>query len=109
MTTEAESAPGPGRCSICGALAAEESSFRKYGWPTEDVALPPAASQLVVVKDYRPHASRLLQLRQCPECGAYFRYRTDYTYLAGGSEDEEYLERLTPTEAAEYLARPAPE
>ena len=60
------------------------------------------------MKDFKPYDSRALQLKQCPECGTYYLYRTDYEYLVNGSEDEEVLTRLKPEEATEYLARPAP-
>lgn len=95
-------------CAICGELAGEEVATQKYGWPQSDTFLPVESGKLTVVRDFRPNDSRALQLRQCPACGTYYLYRTDYTYLAGGSEDEEYLTRLTNDEAAEYLDRPAP-
>jgi uncharacterized C2H2 Zn-finger protein len=65
--------------------------------------LPAAASQLIVVKDLRPGSSRMLQLKQCPQCGSYYLYRTDYEYLVNGSEDEEFLTRLTVQQADEWL------
>ena len=96
-------------CRICSRLLDEHYAFQKYGWPEDDTHLPDAASHLRVVRDFRPYDSRKLQLWQCPECGAYYLYRTDYEFLAGGSEDEEFLTRLTNDEAAEHLQRPAPE
>lgn len=108
MTAAPDTAPPTSPCRICAGLLGEEYAMQKYGWPQDDTALPPAAGRLTVVRDFRPHDSRMLQLRQCPECGTYYLYRTDYTFLAGGSEDEEFLTRLTDAEAAEYLARPAP-
>lgn len=94
------------RCTICSGLSGEETAVQKYGWPEHTTYLPPSASQLRVVRDFRPGDSRLFQLRQCPECHTYYLYRTDYTFLAGGSEDEEYLTRLTNDEAMEYLQKP---
>jgi hypothetical protein len=96
-------------CQICANLQQEEYAFQKYGWPDGDTYLPSAAGQLIIVRDFQPYDSRKLQLRQCPICGAYYLYRTDYEYLVNGSEDEEYLTRLTDQEAAEYLARAQPE
>lgn len=96
------------QCSICAGLLDEEYAFQKYGWPDDDTFLPEAAGKLTIVKDFEPYGSRKLQLRQCPNCGTYYLYRTDYEYLAGGSEDEEFLTRLTNEEAAPYLQRPAP-
>ena len=93
-------------CPICSTLADEEAAYQKYGWEEHNTHLPAAASQLIVVKDFRPYDSRALQLKQCPHCGTYYLYRSDYEYLVNGSEDEEYLTRLTAQQTAEYLARP---
>jgi hypothetical protein len=96
-------------CRICASLLGEEYAFQKYGWSYDDTHLPGAAGSLKVVRDFQPYGSRKLQLQQCPECGTYYLYRTDYEFLVNGSEDEEFLTRLTDNEAAEYLERPAPE
>lgn len=104
MTDSAEDSGQP--CQICAGLLDEEYAFQKYGWPEHDSSLPPAASRLTIVRDLRPHSSRTLQLRQCPTCGTYYLYRTDYEFLAGGSEDEQFLNRLTDEQAAEYLRQP---
>ncbi len=94
----------PGRpCGICAGLPDEAYAFQKYGWEDGNTYLPAAAEQLVVVRDFRPYGSRKLEIQQCPECGTYYLYRTDYEYLVNGSEDEEFLTRLTPEQAAEYL------
>lgn len=93
-------------CAICSSLQDEEYAFQKYGWPDDDTFLPAAAAKLVVVRNLRPHGSRDLLLKQCPQCGTFYLYRTDYEYLVNGSEDEEFLTRLTPDQAAEYLNRP---
>lgn len=87
-------------------MYAEEYALQKYGWPQDDTYLPPAAGKLTTVRDFRPYDSRKLQLRQCPECGAYYLYETDYEFLVGGSEDEEFLTRLMLEQAQEYLNRP---
>lgn len=96
-------------CTTCSSLSGEEFALQKYGWEQNNIYPPPAASRLSVVRDFRPGDSRLLQLLQCPECATYYLYRTDYTFLVGGSEDEEYLTRLTNEAANEYLQRPAPD
>jgi hypothetical protein len=90
-------------CSICSQLADKEFGYQKYGWEDDDKYLPTAASSLKIIIDFKPYASRKLQLQQCPECRTYYLYRTDYEYLANGSEDEEFLTRLSATEAAKYL------
>ena len=97
------------QCSICSSLSDEAYALQKYGWEEDNTYLPPAAGRLTVLKDFNPYDSRKLQLRQCPECSTYYLYRADYEYLVNGTEDEEFLTRLTEAEAAEYLARPAPE
>lgn len=56
-----------------------------------------------------PNGDRALQLQQCPECRAYYLYRTDYEFLVNGSENDEYLSRLTDAEAAPYLTEPVDE
>jgi len=90
-------------CSICSQLAAEESASQKYGWEEHNTYLPDAANSLIVVKDFKPHSSRKLQLQQCPECQTFYLYKTDYEYLVNGSEDEEYLTRLSDEQANTYL------
>jgi hypothetical protein len=37
-------------------------------------------------------------------CGTYYDYETTYEFLIGGSEDEERLDRLTPTEARRFYS-----
>lgn len=91
------------QCKTCSNLQDQEYASQKYGWEENNTYLPAAASQLELVRDLRPYGSRKLQLQQCPECGAYYLYRTDYEYLVNGSEDEEFLTRLTEEQAAEYL------
>lgn len=101
-----DSPPDTAPCSICAQLSDEEYAFQKYGWPENDTSLPAAAARLVMIRDFNRYGSRQLQLWQCPECGGYYLYRTDYEYLAGGSEDEQFLTRLSREQSAEYLARP---
>jgi hypothetical protein len=96
------------QCRICSSLQDQEYAFQKYGWEQDNTHLPAAASHLKVVRDFRPYDSRKQQLQQCPECGTYYLYRTDYEFLVNGSEDEEYLTRLTEEQATEYLNRPSP-
>ncbi len=94
----------PAGCSICSSLKDQEAAFQKYGWEENDTYLPAAYNQLDEVVNLKPHdSSRQLKLLQCPECHTYYLYRTDYEYLVNGSEDEEYLTRLTPEEATQYL------
>jgi hypothetical protein len=105
MSQDTRQIPPTSTCSICSQLAAEESAFQKYGWEEDNSYLPNAAGKLQIVRDFKPHSSRLLQIRQCPECATYYLYRTDYEYLVNGSEDEEYLTRLSTEAAAKYLEK----
>jgi len=109
MPDNPESVPPYKVCPICANLSDKEYAFQKYGWAQDDTHLPEAASHLAVVRDFRPFDSRKLQLQQCPKCDTYYLYKTDYEFLVNGSEDEEFLTRLTQAEAATYLQRPAPE
>jgi len=90
-------------CGTCGALQDREFGYQKYGWAEDDVHLAAAAASLIVLKDFKPHSSRALQLQQCPACNTYYLYQTDYEYLVNGSEDEQTLTRLTDAQAAKYL------
>jgi len=104
MPQGAEKNVSPEQCGICSGLTDEAYASQKYGWEEHNSYLPAAAGQLKIVQDLRPFGSRKLQLQQCPECGCYYLYRTDYEYLVNGTEDEEYLTRLTADVAAEYLS-----
>lgn len=90
-------------CEICSQLAGEEYAFQKYG-SENNTYLPAVSGRLILVKDFDPYSSRKKQLWQCPLCRTYYFYRTDYEYLVNGSEDEEFLTRLSPEQAAPYLA-----
>lgn len=94
---------GHAACSICSNLGDREYACQKYGWPENDTQLPPATGQLVLVRDLRPEGGRQLQLLRCPACGTYYLYRTDYEYLTNGSEDEQFLDRLSASQASELL------
>lgn len=92
-------------CTICSQLADKESAFRKFGNDDISTTLPDVSQNLAIVKDFRPLSERKIQLKQCPRCGTYYLYRTDYDYYVNGSEDEQELTRLTDSEASEYLNR----
>jgi hypothetical protein len=93
------------QCDICSSLADQEYAFQKYGAEQYDTHLPEAANALKVVRDFKPHDSRKLQIWQCPGCGTCYLYRTDYEYLVNGSEDEEFLTRLTEAQAREEMMK----
>ena len=85
-------------CSICSSLKDGEDNFFNS-------SLPRAAYKLILVHDMTRNGSRKKEVKQCPECKTYYFYRTDYEFLAGGSEDEEYLTRLSDEEAQGYLCQ----
>lgn len=93
-------------CSICSSLADREYAYQKFGSEDGDSQLPAAAGKLIQVRDLSPQGSRRLELLRCPNCGTHYLYRTDYEYLVNGSEDEQFLNRLTPEQAGEYLNMP---
>jgi len=90
-------------CGICAQLKEKESSFKKFGRDEGDSDLPAAAEKLVLVKDFRPGSSRASMLKKCPECGTYYLYESDYEYLVNGTEDEEFLCRLSAGDARGIL------
>lgn len=89
-------------CGSCSNLAAKEYAMQKYG-SDNNTYLPESAGKLAEIHDFKPQSSRKRILKQCQECKTYYLYRTDYEYLVGGSEDEEFLQRLNESEAEELL------
>ncbi|HWS99467.1 MAG TPA: hypothetical protein VN256_04275 [Pyrinomonadaceae bacterium] len=106
MTSDSNNAGRRGHCSICSQLEDHEFGRQTHGRPEEDTFLPDAARRLENIRELKPGSVRYTWLRQCPECATYYLHRTDYEYLATGSEDEQILTRLTDEQAAEYLAQP---
>lgn len=98
-----------GHCGICSQLKDHEFGRQTHGRPEEDSFLPDAARRLENIRELKPGSVRYTWLRQCPECATYYLHRTGYEYLATGSEDEQFLTRLTDEQAAEYLSRPLPD
>ena len=95
------------QCDVCSSLSESEYGYSKYGWLDHAINLPDAFGSLVMVKNLKPlSGDRQLLLYRCPGCGAWFLYRSDYEYLTNGTEDEQFLTRLSEEEAAEYLNRP---
>lgn len=94
-------------CAICTQIGPYSRGLQCGGREEEDSFLPEAGEKLVLIRDLKPWSgTRQLVVRQCPECGTYYLYKTDYEYLATGSEDEQELTRLTAEEAQAYLQRP---
>jgi len=91
-------------CSICSRLGEIETSFSKYGSDDPDRLLPPEASRLVPLSPPDSYDAERHHVRRCPECGTFYRYDQSYEYLVNGSEDEEELRRLTPTEVRDRMS-----
>lgn len=92
-----------GDCEICGQLADVETSFEKWGWEEQTRRLPPAAGRLIPFELLDSYEAERHHVRRCPICRVFYRYDWTYEYLSNGSEDEETLARLTPTQARAYL------
>lgn len=90
-------------CATCGELGAVVYATEKVGWPEHSAALPDAASKLETVREISRGGGRCKAVRRCPTCGDYFFYELDYEFLAGGSEDDESLRRLTVEQAEALL------
>jgi hypothetical protein len=93
-------------CDTCGSLADREEAFYKAGQDTGNTSLPPAAQDLILVDDRTGVSSRAKQLKRCPQCETYYWFWTDYEFLVGGTEDEQFLIRLAPEQLSEYLEEP---
>jgi hypothetical protein len=93
--------PKPEKCPICGDLQHYHLGMQKHGREGEDTFLPPACGKLKTVREgvVLPGEGKG-DLEQCPECEAWFFYRSEYEYLATGSEDSQILMRLSPEEFA---------
>lgn len=93
-------------CSICSQIKDYEYGLQTHGREEEDTFLPKAGSQLKIAKYLKSQGERRIYVAICPQCGTHYLFKSDYEYLATGSEDEQSLKRLTAEEAATYLAMP---
>jgi len=91
-------------CEICRHLSDVETSFSKYGWDEMTRSLPAEAWRLLPVEDTSSYDAERHHVRRCPICGTFYQYDQSYEYLVNGSEDEEVLTRLTPTQARRFLS-----
>jgi hypothetical protein len=91
-------------CRVCGDLGAVEYGSQKGGRPEEDTFIPPAMERLERVADLGTDGSREHTLLQCPECGRWFRYDTDYEFIVPGTEDSQTLRGIGEDEAKVLLA-----
>jgi len=91
------------QCEICRQLAEIETSFSKYGWDDMTQSLPAAAHRLKTVRPSANYDEERSHVEQCPICGIYYHYSKWYDYYVNGSEDEEKLVRLTPSEVRQYI------
>ena len=87
-------------CAICSRLKDTETSFEKYLAPDYDRPLPEAAAQLVVLLLGEVDPERT-HVRRCPLCGTLYEYLRSHEYMINGTEEEETLVRLQPSQATE--------
>jgi hypothetical protein len=91
-----------GRCLVCSKLKDGKYALQKFG-SDDNTFLPEEVYKLRVISDLNPCSSRKMYLKQCPECGAFYLYETEYEFPVCGSEDEQTLTRLSDKEALKYL------
>ena len=96
-------------CSICSQLKDYQRGLQVVGREEEDTFLPEAGERLKLVRDLKPEACRYMYLAVCPECGTHYLFKSDYEYLAFGSEEEQILKRLTEAEVIKYSTWPQAE
>ena len=92
------------KCSICSQLKKSDYIFNKGGWD-EVQRFPAAFDKLKKIKQLndKTYTSRPHSILQCPECSKYYYHRVDYEYDVGGTEDEEYLYKISIKEAKDRL------
>jgi hypothetical protein len=88
------------KCSICKTIPNKTGEFYKGGVLDGD-PLPESVHKLKILgvpyfDDSTSHSNYCL--KQCPECGTYYRWEMEYEYLVNGSEDDIGLFRLSDTE-----------
>ena len=96
-------------CPICSQLKDTETSFAKYLAPQHDRPLPAAAAQADRVAGHRPEGRRLKK-RTCAaarNCGTFYRYLQLHEYMINGTEDEEELTRMSPSQATAFYLEQA--
>ncbi len=76
--------------------------------PQLDQPLPEAAARLSVLPAVDPAAdSEKAHVRRCPHCGTFYRYLQSHEYMINGTEDQEELARLSPSQAAAFCLEQA--
>ncbi len=80
----------------------------KYLAPQHDQPLPEAAQRLIVLPAIDPAADpEKTHVRRCPQCGTFYRYLQSHEYMINGTEDQEELTRLSPTQATAFCLEQA--
>ena len=85
-------------CPACGPLKDVECSYSKYGAPEYDRPLPAAAAGLIVMNIPAEPDPEKRHVRRCPVCGALYAYLSWHEYVINGTEDEEELTRMAPSD-----------
>lgn len=95
-------------CPLCSQLKDVETSFAKYLAPQHDRPLPEAAARLVVLPAIDPAVDpERAHVRRCPQCGTFYRYLQSHEYMINGTEDQEELTRLSPSQADAFFLEQA--
>lgn len=89
-------------CGLCGELRDYHHAFQKGGRDHEATYLPPVVDRLTDLGQVKAENCRVARLLECPQCGTYYLYRSDYEFLVSGTEDEQWLERLKPEDIKPY-------
>jgi uncharacterized Zn finger protein len=85
-------------CEKCGMLKDHEYVFYKDGDENKQT-LNNKVDKLEQVKTLVFSSGRPDILMKCGACGTFYRYRAGYEFFPNGSENEEWLDRLSDNEA----------
>lgn len=103
METDSQQTKPHRDCEICSKLGDYEYAIQVGGRESEDTYLPLESDRLISVKNLQGPGGSTAYLKQCPICSTYYTYKSTYEYIVYGSEDEQFLTRLSDEEAASYL------
>jgi len=90
-------------CPLCSQIQDTELALAKVGSDSENTYLPLEIKKLQRFKRNEQDVADSPKVLQCPHCYTFYLYQSSYEYLINGSEVEESLKRLTPTESVEYI------
>ncbi len=94
-------------CSICKDIPNSCGAFWKGG-DVQSNSIPDSEAKLEIVGAPFYDASTSYShtiIKRCPECGTCYRWRFEYEYLVGGSEDDLEITRLSKEEGEKEAQR----